>query len=93
MSKSFIQYLSGPTDDPNVTALAAEKSERFVPANLATVLTLTKQPIADHTAVYKNGSRMDPVTGYAVVGNTITLSVPATGSEVYLVDFFFRATN
>ena len=60
MSKAFIQFLPQPTRDPNVRALAAVKLERFIPSNGATTFVLGNNPIADFTAVFKNGLRLDP---------------------------------
>jgi len=75
MSKSFIQMLPVPTTDPNITALASSKLERFVPSNLATTFTLGNTPLPDFTSVYKNGLLLDPggTPAYSILGKVVTL--------------------
>lgn len=92
--KSFLTILS-PMGD-RTTALASFRTERFVPANTATTFVLGNNAIADFTHVYKNGTRMDAGAGtpaYTIAGHTVTLAVAANGTDVFILDYFFRAAG
>lgn len=97
MSQSFTQVLPRPiAGDANTQALASFMTERFVPANTATTITLTNQIIPGFESVFKNGTRLDSgaaTPAYTMSGKTITLHVAANGTDVFHIQYFFRASQ
>lgn len=78
------------------TALASFLTERYVPANTATTFVLGNHPIPDLTHVYKNGMRMDAgaaTPAYTIAGSKVTLAVAANGTDVFIVDYYYRASQ
>lgn len=81
---------------PNERVLAAWRRERFVPSAAATTIALAQTPIADTLEVGIVGSGpLDPnggAAGFAVDGATVTLGTGASGTAVYLVTYYAKAS-
>lgn len=83
-----------PPESPNIRALSQRARERFVPANGVTTLFLAKTCVTGSEQLFKNGARLDwggATPAYTVADSTVTLAVAANGTDVFLIDYWYRA--
>lgn len=95
MSSNFnaIQLPQRP-ETPNIRALSQRARERFVPGNGVTSLFLAKTCVSGSEEVFKNGTLLDwggATPAYTVQGATVTLTVAANGTDVFVIYYWYRA--
>lgn len=89
---ALIQLIPGPVTDSTVRAIAQYTHERLEGVT-GTTLTLEHHFLAPVTAVFKNGTLLDPQASspeYTLQGKTLTLGSAAIVTDVFWVHGVFR---
>jgi hypothetical protein len=84
-----------PGNDPTtVDALTRRVRDRITGATTS-YLTLSNPAAFGLEQLFKNGLLMDPLLHYSLGddGVTVALSIAAVGSDVFIVDYWFRSTR
>lgn len=80
------------TRDPAVLLLYQQGTERQTGLT-SDALTLDHAPVDGTLQLFKNGTLLDPVSGYTRVGAAVTLDVAAIGADVFQAFYHYRGSG